>query len=165
MRTKLALFAGLVVLIAAGAVAEAALRSERSENTLSALTTRLTAFESKAVRGKVHLVVLLPAGYNQGNRRYPVVYFLHGLPASSNTYRDVGFLKRALGRLRRQAILVAPQGARDHDTDPEYLDWGPGRNWEQVVSQALPAYVDSHFRTIPDRRARAGKSGRAEQHR
>src|SRR5207248_11238460 len=32
---------------------------------------------------------------------------------------------------------------------------GPGRNWEQAVSRELPAYVDSHFRTIPDRRARA----------
>jgi enterochelin esterase-like enzyme len=103
----------------------------------------------------VRLIVLLPAGYAGSGLRYPVVYFLHGLPASSRAYRNVGFLKRALGSLRRQAILVAPQGARDHDTDPEYLDWGPGRNWEQAVSRELPAYVDSHFRTIPDRRARA----------
>jgi len=103
----------------------------------------------------VHLVVLLPAGYVGSDLRYPVVYFLHGLPASSRAYRSVGFLQHALAGLRRQAILVAPQGARDHDTDPEYLDWGPGRNWERAVSQELPAYVDAHFRTIPDRRARA----------
>jgi enterochelin esterase-like enzyme len=103
----------------------------------------------------VRLIVLLPAGYAGSGLRYPVVYFLHGLPASSRAYRNVGFLERALGSLRRQAILVAPQGARDQDTDPEYLDWGPGRNWEQAVSRELPAYVDSHFRTIPDRRARA----------
>jgi enterochelin esterase-like enzyme len=64
-------------------------------------------------------------------------------------------LTQALASLRRQAILVAPQAARDKDRDPEYLDWGPGRNWEQAVSQELPAYVDTQFRTIPDRRARA----------
>lgn len=116
---------------------------------------RLVSFDSRAVRGKVHLVVLLPSDYGQGRRRYPVVYFLHGLPASANAYRDVSFLRRALGRLGRKAILVAPQGARDRDTDPEYLDWGPGRNWEQAVSKELPAYVDTHYRTIPDRRARA----------
>jgi enterochelin esterase-like enzyme len=99
--------------------------------------------------------VLLPAGYANSHARYPVVYFLHGLPTSSQAYRNVGFLKQALASLRRQAILVAPQGARDNDRDPEYLDWGPGRNWERAVSQELPAYVDAHFRTIPDRRARA----------
>jgi enterochelin esterase-like enzyme len=143
----------LVGLIAAGAVAGAALRLDRAGG--SALTTRSASFSSKAVRGGVRLAVLLPAGYGQSKRRYPVVYFLHGLPAASNTYRNVGFLKRALASLRRQAILVAPQGADDNDSDPEYLDWGLGRNWEQAVSQELPAYVDSHFRTIPDRRARA----------
>jgi enterochelin esterase-like enzyme len=103
----------------------------------------------------VHLVVVLPAGYARNHARYPVVYFLHGLPTSPQAYRHVGFLKQALASLRRQAILVAPQAARDNDRDPEYLDWGPGRNWERAVSQELPAYVDSHFRTIPDRRARA----------
>jgi enterochelin esterase-like enzyme len=143
----------LIALIAAGAVAQAALEPDRPAAT--GPTTRLTSFRSKAVRGQVRLIVLLPAGYAGSGLRYPVVYFLHGLPASSRAYRNVGFLKRALGSLRRQAILVAPQGARDHDTDPEYLDWGPGRNWEQAVSRELPAYVDSHFRTIPDRRARA----------
>ena len=142
----------LVALIAAGAVAQAALKSERSEGKPS---MRLVSFASKAVRGRVHLVVLLPPGYGNSGRRYPVIYFLHGLPASSTAYRNVGFLSNALTGLRAQAILVAPQGARDNDTDPEYLDWGPGRNWEQAVSRELPAYVDSHYRTIPNRRARA----------
>ena len=142
----------LVALIAAGAVANAALQPDRPSGRP---TTQLASFSSKAVRGRVRLVVVLPAGYASGDLRYPVAYFLHGLPASSQAYRNVGFLTRALGSLRRQAILVAPQGARDHDTDPEYLDWGPGRNWERAVSQELPAYVDAHFRTIPDRRARA----------
>jgi enterochelin esterase-like enzyme len=152
---RVAIFGGLVVLIAAAAVAEAALRSERSETASASPTIRLAAFYSKGVRGKVHLVVLLPSDYGRGDRRYPVVYFLHGLPAASDTYRDVGFLRHALGALRRKAILVAPQGARDHDTDPEYLDWGPGRNWEEAVSKELPAYVDAHYRTIRDRRGRA----------
>ena len=141
----------LVALIAAGAVAKAALEPDRQ----SGPTTQLASFQSRAVRGRVRLVVLLPRGYAGGDRRYPVVYFLHGLPASSQAYRNVGFLQRALASRRRQAILVASQGARDHDTDPEYLDWGPGRNWERAVSKELPAYVDAHFRTIPDRRARA----------
>jgi len=53
------------------------------------------------------------------------------------------------------AILVFPQGARDGDTDPEYLNWGSGREWETYVAQELPHYIDKHFRTIESRAGRA----------
>lgn len=86
---------------------------------------------------------------------YPALYFLHGLPAAPYAYKGIGFLAKALDAAGRPAILVAPQGARDGDSDAEYLDWGPGRNWETAVSQGLPAYVDAHYRTIADRRGRA----------
>jgi enterochelin esterase-like enzyme len=114
-----------------------------------------TSFRSHAVRGVVRMEVYLPADYTTNGTRYPVIYFLHGLPASSSSYRSADFLQTALDRLGRPAILVAPQGARDHDSDPEYLDWGPGRNWETAVGQELPRFVDAHYRTIPNRRGRA----------
>ena len=84
-----------------------------------------TPFRSRAVRGVVRMEVYLPADYTTSGKRYPVVYFLHGLPASGTSYRGVDFLRRALDRAEQSTILVAPQGARDHDSDPEYLDWGP----------------------------------------
>jgi S-formylglutathione hydrolase FrmB len=112
-------------------------------------------FRSIAIGGHLKLAVYLPAGYDEGHLRYPVVYFLHGLPASSNSYRGIGFLRDALVRTGRGALIVAPQGARDGDTDPEYLDWGPSRRWETAIAKEVPAYVDSHFRTIRNRRARA----------
>ena len=99
----------------------------------------MTSFRSRAVRGLVRMEVYLPSGYASSRRRYPVIYFLHGLPASSTSYRGVDYLRRALDRAGRPAILVAPQGARDHDSDPEYLDWEPGRNWETAVGRELPA--------------------------
>ena len=114
-----------------------------------------TSFRSLAVRGVVRMAVYLPPGYASGTLRYPVVYFLHGLPASPETYRGVDFLRHALDRVGRPAILVAPQGARDGDSDPEYLDWGPGRDWETAVGRELPRFVDRSFRTIRSRRARA----------
>jgi enterochelin esterase-like enzyme len=142
----------LVVVIAVTAATAATLRPHAVDPRLPA--ERTAAFRSKAVRGTIHLLVLLPPGYDDGQLRYPVVYFLHGLPASSQAYRGATFLKTALARLRRRAIVVAPQGAHDNDADPEYLDWGPGRDWETAVAKELPAYVDSHFRTIRERRAR-----------
>ena len=114
-----------------------------------------TSFHSRALGGPLAVAIYLPPGYRSGRERYPVIYFLHGLPASPVAYRHVGFLARTLDGLRARAILVAPQGARDGDSDPEYLDWGPGRNWETAIAEEVPAYVDRHFRTIPSRRGRA----------
>jgi enterochelin esterase-like enzyme len=142
--------AAAVALIALAAVAGAALRAPAPPPTRE----ETASFYSPAIRGTISLTVLLPAAYD-GQRRFPVIYFLHGLPASSQTYRNVGFLRAALAAETRPAILVAPQAARDNDTDPEYLDWGPGRNGETAVSRELPAYIDSHFQTIRNRRGRA----------
>jgi len=114
-----------------------------------------TSFRSRAVRGVVRMEVYLPADYTASGQSYPVIYFLHGLPASSTSYQGADFLRDALDRVGKPAILVAPQGARDHDSDPEYLDWGPGRDWETAVGQELPRFVDAHYRTIPNRRGRA----------
>jgi enterochelin esterase-like enzyme len=113
------------------------------------------SFGSRALGSRLALVVYLPPSYRAGHERYPVVYFLHGLPASPVAFRHVGFLARTLDGLRARAILVAPQGARDGDSDPEYLDWGPGRNWETAIAKEVPAYVDRRFRTIANRRGRA----------
>jgi len=112
-------------------------------------------FASAALQGRMHALVVLPADYATSGKRYPVVYFLHGLPAGADAYAQSRWLGRALQGLHRDAILVEPQGARPGDTDPEYLDWGAGRNWETYVTVELPRYIDRHFRTIANRRGRA----------
>ena len=93
----------------------------------------------------MHARVVLPPGYSAGARRYPVIYFLHGLPATSVSYSALRWVASALAATGRPAILVAPQGARDDDTDAEYLDWGEGRNWETYVSSELVRVVDSRL--------------------
>jgi putative tributyrin esterase len=79
---------------------------------------------------------------------------LHGLPGSSSTYRGNNWLTR-LAAQAGSFILVEAQGSRDDDTDPEYIDWGSGRNWSTYVTKELPHYVDTHFRTIASRTGRA----------
>jgi enterochelin esterase-like enzyme len=139
------LLAALLAAIAAAAAAHA--RPARLEPPVVD-----TSFASHALKGRLAVAVYLPAGYGTDGRRYPVVYFLHGLPAAASAYRGASFVAQAL---RGRAILVAPQGARAGDSDPEYHDWGVGRDWETALSVELPAWVDARFRTIPDRRARA----------
>jgi S-formylglutathione hydrolase FrmB len=120
----------------------------------SGAPTAVASFRSRALGDTLHFSVSLPRNYSDG-RRYPVVYFLHGLPAGPAAYRDVSLAQHALDELKREAILVVPQGASDRDSDPEYLDWGSGRNWETALARELPAYVDRHYRTIAGRRGRA----------
>ena len=109
---------------------------------------------SVALAGHVHVRIVLPRGYAASHARYPVVYFLHGLPATSGSYRGNDWLIDAMQKAG-PAILVMPQGARNGDTDPEYLNWGDGRNWGTYISSEVPRWVDSHLRTIPSRAGRA----------
>ncbi len=114
-----------------------------------------TRLPSVALAGPIHARIVLPADYDASTKRYPVVYFLHGLPAGPATYDQSHWLEQALAQVHGDAILVEPQGARAGDTDPEYLDWGKGRNWETFVSTELPRWVDAHYRTIANRSGRA----------
>ena len=114
-----------------------------------------TSFSSVALGGRLNYEVYLPTGYATSGLRYPVLYFLHGLPAASTSYRNVRFVERALEQERRPAILVVPQGARPGERDPEYVDHGPGDDWGTAIGQELPHMVDARFRTIAGRRGRA----------
>jgi len=113
------------------------------------------SFHSVALDAEMHALVFLPAGYEGGTTRYPVVYFLHGLPAAATAYAGNKWLAGALAAGGKPAILVEPLGARTNDSDAEYLNWGPGRNWETYISSEVVDYIDTHFRTIASRRGRA----------
>jgi enterochelin esterase-like enzyme len=112
------------------------------------------SFHSKALRGTDHYSVYLPPGYSQSGLRYPVIYFLHGLPGQPNAYRSIGAVAAAVRRSGERAIVVGAQGARSGDRDPEWLDHGPGRNWETATASELVHAIDSRYRTIPTRAGR-----------
>lgn len=113
------------------------------------------AFRSSAVRGTLHYAIALPPGYGSSRKRYPVVYVLHGLPASAQAYKGISGYAESLAATGRNAIVVGAQGARAGDTDPEWHDWRPGRDWETATQHELVAFVDAHYRTIAARSARA----------
>ncbi|HEY1512914.1 MAG TPA: alpha/beta hydrolase-fold protein [Gaiellaceae bacterium] len=144
MRYRATLVA-LVVLASAAAAGAAILHESRDLD---------ETIRSIALNGRVHARVVLPPGYSDSRERYPVVYFLHGLPANAAAYRGNDWVIDELERAG-PAILVIPQGARAGDRDPEYLNWGAGRNWETYVATEVPRYVDAHFRTIRSRSGRA----------
>jgi enterochelin esterase-like enzyme len=50
---------------------------------------------------------------------------------------------------------VAPQGARDSNSDREYLDWDNAEDWPQAIARDLPQCIDHRFRTLANRFGRA----------
>ena len=118
-------------------------------------TVSYGGFFSHALDGVDHYSVYLPPGYASSGRRYPVVYFLHGLPAAPTAYRSIATITDAVERSGREAIVVGVEGARAGDADPEWRDWGPGRDWETATAVELVHVIDDRYRSIPGRAARA----------
>jgi enterochelin esterase-like enzyme len=112
------------------------------------------SFHSRALRGTDHYSVYLPPGYSSSRLHYPVIYFLHGLPGDPDSYRSIGAVASAVRQSGERAIVVGAQGARSGDRDPEWLDHGPGRNWETATAKELVHAIDSRYRTV---RSRVGR--------
>ena len=114
-----------------------------------------TSYFSHALDAQLHFLVALPEDYASSTRRYPVVYFLHGLPAGPTSYQGVAWVADDVETDGHAAIVVIPQGTRLPQGDPEYHDWGPGQNWETAIAVELPRIVDARYRTIANRTGRA----------
>lgn len=115
----------------------------------SAGELRTDEIDSKALAQKMKVNVLLPDGYAADERRYPVVYLLHGYGGDYTEWQRVGVEKEAAGL---PVIVVMPEGDKsfyvNHHEDPA------GR-WEDYIVQEVVAHVDSRYRTVPERASRA----------
>ena len=106
--------------------------------------------------------VYLPAEYSQDpQRRFPVLYLLHGFPGRPLAFIEtvqMGVVEDALtARGRAQPlILVMPFGSTGTFTDKEWTDGvGTGDAWASFVSHDVVRYVDMHYRTV---RAAGGRA-------
>ena len=107
--------------------------------------------------------VYLPPSYQSARtRRYPVVYMLHGFTDSDE--RWMGFTKhwinlpevldKALaGAGSREMILVMPN-AYTRFQGSMYSSSVTTGDWESYIARELVAYIDSHYRTIPQAASR-----------
>jgi len=98
--------------------------------------------------------ILLPAGYADSDKRYPVVYLFHG-----GGQDHTAFMARKifLPLAREQgAIFVMPAADRNYSA----LSAGGQARYNAYVAAELVDYVDANYRTIalPESRAIAGIS-------
>ena len=124
-------------------------------------------FSSSALKGNLigdpherELGVLLPPSYfRDGERRYPVVYLLHGLGRRSDGHLDglsvqrAAYLEMERGRLA-EMILVAVDGTTSFGGS--YYGRSPTiGDFERYIVHEIVGLVDARYRTIPDASGRA----------
>lgn len=93
--------------------------------------------------------VVLPAGYHESGRRYPVLYLLHGHDGAHwNWVQRTNLLAHTA---RIPVIVVLPDAGNSWYTNSSAR---PGERFEEYVAREVPAYIDQNFRTLTYREAR-----------
>ena len=110
----------------------------------------ISVFSSK-MKKEVRNVVIVPENYSE-RKHYPVVYLLHGYSDNYAKWVKTVPSIKALAT-EHQLILVCPDGGYsswyfDSPVDSTY-------QYETYITKDLLTYVDAHYSTIADRRARA----------
>jgi len=109
-----------------------------------------------------NVFVYLPPSYqSEPNRRYPVVYFLHGYGVGAQVYSNLLNLPEAVdGAIAggaREMIVVLPD-ANSRYNGSMYSNSPTTGDWEAYISRDLVAHIDSNYRTVAERASR-GLSG------
>ena len=104
------------------------------------------------------VLVFLPPGYQRDTlRRYPVVYALHGYSIGAEQWTHEihapQTIEGAFALGTRELIVVLPDSKTVHNGSMYSSSVTTG-DFERFISHDLVAYVDAHYRTIPDRRSR-----------
>jgi S-formylglutathione hydrolase len=111
------------------------------------------------------MLVYLPQSYaTSPNRRYPVVYLLHGYGGDERGWTGYAPIKPAMDTLVRtgvvrEMIIVMPNG-NNALGGSFYTNSTTTGNWDDFIAKDLVAFVDGKYRTIarPESRGLAGHS-------
>lgn len=146
------------------------------------------AQEGRLVREKVHGVslektvtaesadrfvsVYLPPGYETSpNKRYPVVYLLHGITDTDEDWTTPwkkddpwqslqGIMNRGLAEKRFGEMIIVMPDAKTNWGGSFYTNSSVTGNWEDFIVKDLVSYIDGKYRTLarPGGRGLAGHS-------
>ena len=110
-------------------------------------------FYSPAVERTMKYNILLPAGYDGSDERYPVLYLLHGLTQNYTAWSRPG--APAYAGLFSDLIVVMPDGGNSWYVNYAESAGGQRNDWEDHIIEDVIGHVDENFRTISRREGRA----------
>jgi len=116
------------------------------------LAVREVSFYSPSVDRDMHFEIVLPKDYENSNKRYPVIYMLHGLTSNYQAWARMG-VPSYLNQF--DMIAVIPDAGNSW-----YVNWsesteGQKNNFDDYITTDLIKYIDSNYRTIDRRQGRA----------
>lgn len=128
--------------------------------------SRVVRLSIPAPRDGIHsgtTYVYLPPGYGlpeNADRRYPVVYLIHGYPGRAQDWFTAGGVQRTMDLLQQHhyvgpMIVVSPTASTGYLDDSECLNAPRHFAIENYLAFDVVDTVDHLFRTIPDRAHRA----------
>lgn len=102
--------------------------------------------------------VFLPPSYaKQKSRRYPVVYALHGYSIGAEQWTHEihvpQTIEGAFAQGAQDMIIVVPDSKTLHNGSMYSSSVTTG-DFEQFIARDLVAYIDAHYRTLPNRLSR-----------
>jgi S-formylglutathione hydrolase len=147
-------------------------------------TLQASAQDGRLVREKIHgaslektvtgeaadrsVSVYLPPGYDQfPNKRYPVIYLLHGITDTDSTWLSPwtrssdpwqtvpGVMNRGITERRFGEMIVVMPDEKTNWGGSFYTNSSVTGNWEDFTVKDLVTYIDGKYRTI----ARASSRG------
>ena len=104
------------------------------------------------------VIVFLPPSYaTSKSRRYPVLYALHGYSIGAEQWSHEihvpQTIEGAFAQGSAEMIVVLPDSKTVHNGSMYSSSVTTG-DFEQFIAHDVVAYIDAHYRTIADRRAR-----------
>ena len=135
------LLAGLAAGVPGTARSQAALLTDTARVRIVSIPGSIPAPRNAAV--------VLPTGYHDSARRYPVLYLLHGHDGGHRNWVERTNLLAHTARL--PVIIVLPDAGNSWYTNSFTR---PEERFEEYVAREVPAFVDAHFRTLTYREAR-----------
>ena len=114
-----------------------------------------SSLSSPALGRELKFAVLLPPSYEkETKRRYPVLYFLHGMNGNEGEFQRRG-VAAAIVKLRDEGkigefIVVAPAGQNSF-----YLNAKNGVRYEDAIIQDLIPFVEKTYRALGTQAGRA----------
>src|SRR5206468_329776 len=104
------------------------------------------------------VIVVLPPSYaKEKNRRYPVVYALHGYSIGAEQWTHEihvpQTIEGAFAHGAQEMIVVLPDSKTLHNGSMYSSSVTTG-DFERFIAHDLVAFIDAHYRTIADRRSR-----------
>src|ERR1700730_14884626 len=139
-------------------------------------TVQLIKVHAKSLEGNLEgdspdrdVTIYLPPGYDATRNRYPVVYLLHGYLFTDQYWTGTGVsipgadmpganvpasMDNLIARDEAKPMIVVMPNAYSKYGGSMYSSSVTTGDWEAYVAEDLVAYMDTHYRTIPDRLSR-----------